>query len=113
MHNTLIEAGYPTTIKDHNYKTKDGKYIDIVLHYNTFKIAIEYDGRYYHKNKVYKDVKRYKQLIKDGWKILCIRSNNNLPKISTIKDRINKLIKKSSYEVITCKDWYKSKTKGL
>lgn len=105
LHQKLIEAGYPTQDKYHNYKTKSGYYIDIAL--SSLKIAIEYDGWYYHKKyKKKNDIKRSKQLRKEGWKILRIRSKALLPKMSTINIRIEKLKNNSNYEVITCKDWY-------
>lgn len=105
LHQRLIDAGYHTTEKDHNYKINNPRmYIDIAI--PKLKIAIEYDSKKWHKNTKSKDLKRVKKLQKLGWKVLVIRSKYRLPKISTINKRIEKLLNGSNYEVITCKDWY-------
>lgn len=106
LHQKLIDYGYPTTEKDHNYKTKYGKYIDIAI--PKWKIAIEYDGWHWHHSKISTDLKQTKLLIKHGWKVLRIRSNWHSPRINTINKYIDKLKNGSNYEVITCKSWYKA-----
>jgi hypothetical protein len=109
LHKQLIDFGYHTSEKDHNYKveqTSKGRYIDIAI--PKLKIAIEYDSQRYHKNNLSRDLKKTKELQKAGWKVLRIRAYNSLPRISTIIKRIEKLKNnKSTYEVITMKDWYK------
>jgi len=104
LHQKLIDYGFPTTEEHHNFKVLNGKYIDIVI--PEWKIGIEYDGQHWHKSKKSEDLKRSKELRKLGWKILLIRGNYSIPKISTIAKRIEKLKNGSNYEVITCKDWY-------
>jgi len=43
------------------------------------KIAIEYDGLYWHKNKTETDKQQTELLIKAGWKVLRISANRALP----------------------------------
>lgn len=103
LHDQIISYGYPTTKKDHNYKTENGKYIDIAL--PKLKIGIEYEGSYWHYKTRKRDEERYQEIIKLGWKLLIIRSSVDLPSKTRIKNRITKLLNGSSIEIITMSDW--------
>jgi len=105
LHQDLILAGFNTKESDHNYKDIDGKYIDIVIHYPEFKIAIEYDGWYWHKDKIEQDNIRHQEIINNGSRLLVIRCRNKRPNIKTIISKIRKLENDSKYELIIGKDW--------
>ena len=56
----------------HSYKTK-GYELDVYI--PSKKIAIEYDGGYWHKNKENKDLQKNKKCVKDGIKLYRIRES--------------------------------------
>lgn len=90
----------------HNYKTKLGYYIDIAFILNGYKIALEYDEWYWHKDKIKQDNKRYNNLIKDGWKIINIKAHRELPTQIQINDALNKILSKNKV-IITLPNWKK------
>lgn len=71
--------------------------LDIVLNYKGYKIDIEYDGWYWHKNKIKEDTIRNKFVTKQGYKILRIRSNEELPNEQQIIDAVNYLIEENHH----------------
>ena len=54
-----------------------GKYIDIAL--PNEKIAIEYDGWWWHKNKQEEDEVRKQEMLNKGWRVLTIKSSKLTP----------------------------------
>jgi len=79
--------------------------LDVALFVNELKIDIEYDGWYWHQDEN-KDSKRNNKLIKDGWKILRIKSGRLLPSTKQLTDSIAKLLNtNSSFEEIVLDDW--------
>jgi len=104
LHKLLIEHGYNTTEKHHNFKC--GKYwIDIPIRIDQTKIAIEYESKYYHQPRIRQDRIRTEYLINKGWKILVIRSSKKIPDIYDINHAINKLIMGSDKEILTLSDY--------
>lgn len=92
----------------HNYRTKYGPVIDIALVSNNTKIAIEYDGWYWHKKNEKVDRDRKEKLLKNGWKILLIRSRRKIPNSDVILNTIKELSFSSKTEIIiTLDDWGK------
>lgn len=79
--------------------------IDIALNISGIKIAIEYDGWYWHKDKIVHDIKKSENLIKRGWKVLRIKSRHAIPTLDDIKFRIEHLLTESSYQEIVMEDW--------
>lgn len=67
--------------------------LDIELSYNSYKIDIEYDGYYWHKNRTVQDRKRDEYIKSKGYKILRIRSNKELPTKEQIIEKIDYLVK--------------------
>jgi very-short-patch-repair endonuclease len=85
-----------------NYKT-DGKYIDVALPER--KIAIEYDGWYWHKDKQDKDSERIIELLDDGWKVLVIKSAVKTPDKQTLNHFLLNLFPDTPYKEIVLQDW--------
>lgn len=93
----------------HNYYTNiklDSKhYINIDIALVEDKIAIEYDGNYWHsKNSKYSRIeieeKKEKLLIDNGWKILRIKTDRNLPSQENLMSCIYKLKSNTTNKII-------------
>ena len=72
-----------------------GKYsLDCVVEINGIKVDVEYDGWYYHQNRITEDSERNQYVINHGYKILRIFGNesNSVPTIQELKDNIDNLI---------------------
>ena len=64
-----------------------------------------------HKHQSKKDQRKIKYLLDNDWKILTIKSNKLLPKLTILKKKLNLLINnKSKIEIIQLKDWGIGKT---
>ena len=83
----LIKNVYSTAEIEYPVKTKIGtKYIDVAI--PELKIAIEYDGEYWHKGNEKQDKIRQKAIEQQGWEVLRFDKNNYkncLEKINTYK----------------------------
>lgn len=66
--------------------------LDVELNYNNYLIDIEYDGMYWHKGKEERDRRRNYYVIKKGYKVLRIRSNNELPTKEQIIKAVDYLV---------------------
>ena len=64
---------------------------DCLLKFKECQIDVEYDGWYWHKDKIVQDYRRNGFVLKQGFKILRIRSNNKLPNKEQINEAIEKL----------------------
>ena len=64
---------------------------DCLLIVNGVKIDVEYDGWYWHKNRIKSDRKRNYKVISLGYKVLRIKSNYKLPTDEQIIDAVNYL----------------------
>ncbi len=79
MFRDCFDPFFSTINKNHSQKVtlQSGEkiYVDIFGHYKEHKIAIEYDGSYYHNDEkaLNKDYIKTDKLIKDGWIMLRIR----------------------------------------
>jgi len=69
------------------------------------KIAIEYNGWHWHKNRQDIDTSRTIELLDDGWKVLCIKSNASVPDKSIIDYCISALSPDCPYQEIVMPDW--------
>lgn len=78
------------------------KRIDIVLLDD--KVAIEYDGWYWHGEQQEKDKQRIQDLIDSGWKVLSIKSDHLIPDKSDI-DACLKQLDQTSYVELVLDDW--------
>lgn len=67
--------------------------MDCLLTVNDSKIDVEYDGWYWHKDKQEYDKRRNYYLLRHGYKILRIKSNNELPTKEQIKEAVDYLVK--------------------
>ena len=85
--NELIPEGEHNYNTDVCYKTKRPLNIDIAL--VDEKIAIEYDGIWWHEHRLVFDLLRSSILIKNGWKVLRIYSSNKLPTKQELLDNID------------------------
>lgn len=85
----------------------EGYYIDITVFLDGINIACEYDGFYWHKDKLDEDAKRDQDLIAAGWRILRVKSANKLPDKQDVISAIKLLLNGSTYEEIILDDWGK------
>lgn len=67
--------------------------MDCLLTYDGCKIDVEYDGWYWHKNRVDYDNKRNNFVIEQGYKVLRVRSYDKLPTEQQLKEAIDYLVK--------------------
>ena len=67
--------------------------MDCLLTINDCKIDVEYDGWYWHKNKQEADRRRNYYLFKNGYKVLRIKSNYQLPTEEQLQNAIDYLVK--------------------
>lgn len=79
--------------------------VDIVIMTETDKIAIEYDAWFWHARKQGADAKRDKYLIKMGWKVLRIKSNQQIPSLDTLENHVRLLREGADYSEIVLNDW--------
>lgn len=66
--------------------------LDCKLSLYSINIDIEYDGQFWHKNKEYKDLRRDKFVQSQGYKILRIKGNYEIPSKSQLIKAINYLL---------------------
>jgi hypothetical protein len=70
--------------------------LELDIYIPTFKIGIEYDGSYYHKNKESQDKKKNKAIEKEGMKLIRVRHHPLKPisllDIVHVKERLTKAI---------------------
>ena len=88
-------------IDEHKLKV-DKKILDIDIIIKKYKLVVEFDGEYWHKNKVENDLAKTKKLIRAGWHVIRLREKP-LKKITIddivfrsndIKQAANKLLLK-------------------
>lgn len=80
--------------------------IDVFIILNGQKIAVEYDGWYWHKDKLNKDRKRDYFLYSQGYKVLRIRSAYDLPSEDELFSAIDYLINtEHHHKIIILQDW--------
>jgi len=94
------EENYYTGVFISNRK---GKYnINVDIAFPLEKIAIEYDGSYWHNNidSQLKDMEQTSILISNGWKILRIKSRNSLPQLDEINLKLEELRKGACFRII-------------
>lgn len=85
---------------------RSGKYyIDVALHVDNTRIAIEYDSWYWHAHQQDRDAQREKKLIAAGWKVLRIKSNFSLPGHEQLNLAIAQLLDGKSRSEIVLDDW--------
>lgn len=97
---------YLTNFGVHNFKSKSKQSIDIAFSYRGKKIAIEYDEWFWHKNKKNIDIKKTKQLIKEGWVVLRILAHNDLPKKNVVYKILDYIIDNNKkYRLLKSKNW--------
>lgn len=76
---------------------KIGKWwVDIVLTTKSHKIAIEYDGWHYHKNRQEKDRQKRKYLREQGFKTLRIKGGSDIPTKEQLIAAVKKLTESTS-----------------
>jgi len=106
LHDILIKNNFQTKEEYHNYFT-DGFYIDMVILDKDIKIAIEYNGAFWHSGskKQKRDRQKYKKLLSSGWKLLIIYGAYSVPETDIVKQAISKLYNSSNYEEIIMDEW--------
>lgn len=82
-----------------NYKI-GRRYADIAL--LDRRVVIEYDCWYWHRNKIEEDRERAQEIIDEGWKVLSIKSNSNIP---TLEQLITAIAKLDTYGELVLNDW--------
>ena len=80
-----------------------GRQVDIAMPH--VKIAIEYDSFYYHGGREERDAMKDCQLLADGWRILRIRSNKQVPDTETLGAALVALLAGDAYQEIVLPDW--------
>lgn len=68
-------------------------------------ICVEYDSWHWHKDKLKQDARRDRQLIRNGWRVLRVKSNSKLPTQGQLEKAITELANGKSYAEITLDDW--------
>lgn len=101
IYNMLSEKGYNVRLNE-----PVGSFnLDIALFYNDIKIDIEYDGYYWHQDSQ-KDRRRDEVLKSNGWKVLRVKSNRNIPDLEDVEAMINQLVTTNrTYKEIKLDDW--------
>ena len=79
--------------------------IDVGLTVGDVKIAVEYDCWYWHKDRLKKDARRDRRLIRDGWRVLRVKSSTSLPTKEQLETAVNELINGRFYTEIVLPDW--------
>lgn len=74
--------------------------LDIALFIDGYKIDVEYDGWYWHKNKVERDRRRDCFVSSQGYKILRIRTNREMPTEEQLMEAIDYLLSGHSFVAI-------------
>lgn len=101
VYEMLLSAGYDVKL---NYPVSATS-LDIGLFIEDKKINIEYDGWYWHQD-TNKDRRRDEYIKSQGWSILRIRSGKLTPKLDSIINSINKILKEDKkYEQLILEDW--------
>lgn len=65
-----------TKITDKRFISRKSWEVDISFQVNDEHVAVEYDGTYWHRNKVNTDVAKSLDLLRAGWVVIRIRTNN-------------------------------------
>jgi len=84
-------------------RNKNNQRMNIDIAFPNEKIAIEYDGWYYHKNPE-KDEEQTRLLNEAGWKVLGIKSRRSLPTLEEINKSLDKLRNGLQIEIIELKN---------
>ena len=101
----LFELKEFFNIDENNHKIKLDKIYDLDIIINEHKIIIEYDGAYWHKDKLEKDIKKTNKLFKSNWTVIRVREvpleiideKYNIPANGKdYKNTVNKVLKKIS-----------------
>lgn len=80
--------------------------LDCVVNINDCKIDIEYDGWFFHKDKVNADAKRNQELCDAGIKVLRVKSGSLVPDEQLLVNAIINLSQSDLfYDEIILKDW--------
>ena len=83
----------------------DVYWLDVVVEHGDIRIDIEYDGWYWHRDKLKDDAKRDEFLIEAGWHVLRIRSGAFLPSPDQLEKAILRLINGETWVEIVLDDW--------
>lgn len=102
----LCQELYPDYEISLNVPVLHGFVLNMVLIQDNIKINIEYDGWYWHQDKN-KDINRDKLIMREGYKVLRIRSGNLIPTKEELTDSINILLtnQELNYLEIKLSDW--------
>lgn len=85
--------------------------IDVALEVNGTAIAVEYDSWYWHAGREEEDTKRDKTMIAAGWRVLHVRSNEQLPTQGQLDAAIALLLEGVDQVEIVLDDWGKGPTR--
>lgn len=90
-----------------NYIADNGTRIDVALPKQ--KIAIEYDSWFWHSHRLDKDLKTTEALLKEGWRVLRIKSNAMIPQKGHMLCLMSSF-DETGYSEIILPDWGEGKT---
>ena len=80
--------------------------LDCVINVNDVQIDVEYDGWHWHQHRQKFDAHRNKLVIKNGYKVLRIKSSDKQPTDEQIVEAVNKLVTTDdTYAEIILSDW--------
>lgn len=100
--NMLKQEGYTVEL---NYPVSNVN-LDVAIFIDNFKIDLEYDAWYWHKDQLIKDRRRDEFLKSKGWKVLRIKSNRKVSSLDEMQKAIMKLVNTNkTYTCITLDDW--------
>jgi len=83
-----------------------GRYvIDVTVKIGDIKVAVEYDTWFYHGPENRRDFSKDQALLADGWRILRVRTNNQVPTKTELDDALRRLVDGELWLDIVLDDW--------
>lgn len=100
----MVKSEFGNCELNHSF---NGYLLDCFTIVNDCKIDIEYDGWYWHKNRLKQDEIRNDKCISSGIKVLRIKGGMKLPDIQELINSINELVNNNNlyYKEIILPDW--------
>lgn len=79
--------------------------LDITLELEGVNICVEYDSWHWHKGKLEQDARRDRRLIRDGWRVLRVKSRTGLPSQAQLDAALAELVGGRKYTEIVLDGW--------
>ena len=79
--------------------------VDVALTVRGVRIAVEYDAWYWHGDRQQHDAQRDTEIISAGWRVLRVRSNEQLPTRVQLQEAMARLVEGEERVQIVLPDW--------